>query len=721
MTTPSFSDPYLFLEEVDGPEALAWVTERSDRTVADLAAGDHAEASHARALKILDATDRIAWPVLRGRFAYNVWKDGDHPRGLWRRVPWSVLEQGAPAADHPAWETLIDVDALAREEGVNWVYAGTVVRRPADDRALIRLSRGGADAVEVREFDLAARRFVPASEHGFHLPEAKCSVSWVDEDTLLLAAPVLPDGSDATSSGYARVARLWRRGTDPASAPVIFEGYDDDVAVGAARDLDTGRYVASRSPDFHTSQEWFWRPGGHPETEQPVLVPVPEDCRMGSTGPWLMLRPRTELRIDDVDYPGGSVLVVPWAALDADPSRLPAPTVLFTPTPSTTVEDVSWGRGRVLLTILDDTESRLEAFAIPDAPTPAPASPPEWQRLPVEGLPKHVSIDVLSLDRHAGLVDLAGDASAHPHPDDALLAVSGPIVPPSLVLLRADGSTVTLGSTPDRFDTSGVEVSRHTAVSDDRTEVPYTVMRGRGPAGPRPTILYGYGGFMVSMRPSYAALRGALWLEEGGVYVVAGIRGGGEYGPAWHQAAIREKRPRAYEDFAAVARALVETGVTTRDQLGATGGSNGGLLMGVMLTRYPELFGALAIAVPLLDMKRYHLLLAGASWMAEYGDPDTADWDDFLGAYSPYQHIRPASQVRYPPILMTTSTRDDRVHPGHARKMTAALEEAGHEVEYYENVEGGHAGAADNSQEARKAVLTYEFFRRRLASSSSSR
>ena len=337
----------------------------------------------------------------------------------------------------------------------------------------------------------------------------------------------------------------------------------------------------------------------------------------------------------------------------------------------------------------------------------------------MEGLPKHVSIDVLSLDRHAGLVDLAGDASAHPHPDDALLAVSGPIVPPSLVLLRADGSTVTLGSTPDRFDTSGVEVSRHTAVSDDGTEVPYTVMRGRGPAGPRPTILYGYGGFMVSMRPSYAALRGALWLEEGGVYVVAGIRGGGEYGPAWHQAAIREKRPRAYEDFAAVARALVETGVTTRDQLGATGGSNGGLLMGVMLTRYPELFGALAIAVPLLDMKRYHLLLAGASWMAEYGDPDTADWDDFLGAYSPYQHIRPASQVRYPPILMTTSTRDDRVHPGHARKMTAALEVAGHEVEYYENVEGGHAGAADNSQEARKAVLTYEFFRRRLASSSS--
>ena len=739
MTTPAASDPYLFLEEVDGPDALAWIAERSDRTVAALAVGDRPEASHTRALEILDATDRIAWPVLRGRFAYNVWKDSDHPRGLWRRVPWSVMAQGAPAADHPAWETLIDVDALARAEGVNWVYAGTVVRRPVDDRALIRLSRGGADAVEVREFDLVGRRFVPASEGGFHLPEVKCSVSWVDEDTVLLAAPLDPSGADATSSGYARVARLWRRGTDPAAAPVIFEGDDDDVAVGAGYDVDTGRFVVSRSPDFHTSQEWFWRPGGDPVAEEPVLVPVPEDCRVGSSGRWLVLRPRTDMEVAGGSYPGGSVLVVPWSALDADPSRLPVPTVLFSPTPSTTVEDVSFGRGRVILTILDDTESRLEAFAIPEgdgpaaagsgtgaAPTgsgtgdvpagggPDPAN--SWRRLPVEGLPEHVSIDVLSLDRHAD--PDAGDEASDP--DDAVLSVSGPIVPPSLVLLRADGSSETLGSTPDRFDTSGVRVTRHTAVSDDGTEVPYTVMRGPGPDGPRPTILYGYGGFNVPMRPSYAALRGALWLEEGGVYVVAGIRGGGEYGPSWHQAAVREKRPRAYEDFAAVARALVDTGVTTRDQLGATGGSNGGLLMGVMLTRYPELFGALAIAVPLLDMKRYHLLLAGASWMAEYGDPDSDDWDDFLGAYSPYQHIRPASQVRYPPVLMMTSTRDDRVHPGHARKMTAALEAAGHTVEYYENVEGGHAGAADNSQEARKAVLTYEFFRRRLVSPSSS-
>ncbi len=724
MTPRDATDPHLWLEEVDSAAALDWVRERSDRTVADLATGPAAESAHARALEILDATDRIAWPVLRGRYAYTVWRDAAHPRGLWRRVPWSVLAEGAPGFDDPAWELLVDVDALAIEEGVNWVYSGTVVRRPEDDRALVRLSRGGADAVEIREFDLTARRFVPGSEGGFRLAEGKSSASWVDADTLLLSAPLGrddADGPDVTDSGYARLVRLWRRGTDPSDAPVVLSGRADDVAVGATYDLTSGRVLASRAPDFHTSEVWFWPPHVDPAAVAPTRVPVPGDCRVLSCGDWLVLHPRTDLDLAGQRHPAGSLLALPWAALDADPLDAGPlnvePTVLFTPTPSTTVEDVTWGRGRILLTILDDTESRVEALAIPD-PAVAPAGAP-WQRLPVEGLPEHVSIDVLSCDRLSPARSDTTSAETAPHPDDAVLAVSGPVVPPSLVLLRADGSSTTLGSTPARFDASGVEVSRHTAVSEDGTLVPYTVMRGPvtpgvDPAGPRPTILYGYGGFEIPMRPSYAALRGALWLEQGGVYVVAGIRGGGEYGPTWHTAALREKRPRAFEDFAAVARALVETGVTTREQLGATGGSNGGLLMGVMLTRYPELFGAIAIAVPLLDMRRYHLLLAGASWMAEYGDPDSADWDDFLGAYSPYQHVRPRDEVRYPPVLMTTSTRDDRVHPGHARKMTAALEDAGHEVDYYENVEGGHSGAADNAQEARKAALTYGFFLNRL-------
>lgn len=723
MAAPEETDPNLWLEEIESAAALDWVRARGDRTVADLAGGHRAEAAHARALGILDASDRIAWPVLRGGHAYNFWRDAAHPRGLWRRAPWSVLACGAPASDDPAWEVLLDVDALAQREGVNWVYSGTTVRRPADDRALVSLSRGGADAVEVREFDPATRRFVPAEEGGFHLPEVKCSVSWVDADTVLLAAPLDPDGGDVTDSGYARLVRLWRRGTAPAQAPVLLAGEDDDVAVGASCDPATGRVLLSRAPDFHTSHVWFLPPHTDPTAATPARIPVPVDCRVESSGDWLLLRPRTDLEVAGRVHPGGSVLAVPWAALDADPARLPEPTVLFAPEPAVdgafptrTVEDVSWGRGRLLLTVLEHAESRLEAFAIPD---PAGREPGRaWDRLPVAGLPEHVSVDVLSCDRHS-----PGPGAGAPHPDDALLAVSGPVMPPSLVLLRADGSTETLGSTPHRFDPDGVEVARHTAISDDGTPVPYTVLRGPAPAdtdpdAPRPTILYGYGGFEIPMRPAYAALRGALWLEEGGVFVIAGIRGGGEYGPSWHAAALREKRPRAYEDFAAVARALVDTGVTTVPQLGAHGGSNGGLLMGVMLTRYPELFGAIAIAVPLLDMRRYHLLLAGASWMAEYGDPDSADWDDFLGAYSPYQHVRPASEVRYPPVLMTTSTRDDRVHPAHARKMTAALEAAGHDVAYYENIEGGHGGAANNAQEARKAVLLYEFFRRRLTSPS---
>ena len=711
-------DPFLWLEEIDSERALDWVRPRAEAALAELGASREARAMRWRALEILDATDRVAWCVRRGGWAYDVWRDADHPRGLWRRIPWSELVAGGVTGDDPRWEVLLDVDALRAEEGVDWVYAGTVVRRPADDRALVRLSRGGSDAAELREFDLVAGRLVPESEGGFRLPECKWEASWVDADTLLLGAPLdapgdgLPGesrpGADATDSGYARLVRLWRRGSNPADAPVVDAGERGDVAVSAGRDARSGRIVTTRAVDFHDALASA-RPTGVDPVEVPARpLPVPSDCRVLTRGDWMVLLPRTTLESGGRQYPGGSVLAVPWARLESGTgpadggfaSALPEPDVLFAPTPSTTIADVTWGRDRLLLTILHDTESRLEALRVPEA---SGAAGREWSRLPVRGLPEHVTVDVLSCD------DLADD-----DPDAALLAVSGPVVPPSLVLLDGGGDTRTLASTPARFDATGVEVSRHVAVSDDGTRVPYTVMRGPAPEGPAPTILYGYGGFEIPMRPSYAALRGALWLERGGTYVVAGIRGGGEYGPEWHAAALREKRPRAYEDFAAVARELVASGVTTVDRLGATGGSNGGLLMGVMLTRYPELFRALAIAVPLLDMRRYHLLLAGASWMAEYGDPDSSDWEDFLGAYSPYQHVRPASEVRYPDVLMTTSTRDDRVHPGHARKTTAALEAAGQPVTYYENVEGGHSGSADNAQAARQAMLTYEFFRLRL-------
>ena len=705
-------DPYLWLEEIDSPRAHRWILPRNAATLTRLAEGPRAEAAFERAVSILDADDRIAWPVLRGRWGYNLWRDGDHPRGLWRRARWSELSRRSPGVDDPAWQVLLDVDELAAAEDENWVYAGTVVHRPEDRRALIRLSRGGSDAVVLREFDIERRRIVPPSEGGFHLPESKCQACWLDADTLLVAAPLGTD--DVTDSGYARSVRLWHRGTDPADAPVLLRGERGDVTVGATRDTVGGRVAVTRALDFHNVETWFWSPGTDPGTNPPRRLPVPTDCRVDWMGDWLLLHPRSEMTVAGRSHPAGSVLAVPWAALDtADPDAsdpvLPRPGVLFTPDDHSTVEDITWGRDRLLITVLDGMASRLRALRIPAAPTDPAGDPPHWAPLPLLDVPMDVSIDVLGCDALSDGAD--GEA---PHPDEALLAVSGPVTPPALLRLDESGTVHLIARSPHRFDASGVGVSHHEAISDDGTRVPYTVLRGPGPDGPRPTILYGYGGFEVAMRPSYAALRGALWLEEGGSYVIAGIRGGGEYGPGWHEAARRERRPRAFEDFAAVARDLVATGVCTTDRLGATGGSNGGLLMGVMLTRYPEAFAALAIAVPLLDMKRYHLLLAGASWVAEYGDPDTADWSDFLADYSPYQNMRPATERRYPPVLMTSSTRDDRVHPGHARKATARLEELGHRVDYYENTEGGHAGAADNAQEARKAVLLYEFFRREL-------
>lgn len=719
------ADPYLHLERVDDPEVLGWVRERSAAALDRWTTGPEAEAELERARGILDASDRIAWPVLRGGWGYNVWRDAEHPRGLWRRAPWSVLSQRSPGVDDPAWEVLLDVDALAEEEGVAWVYSGTVVHRPRDRRALVRLSRGGADAVELREYDLAERRLLTAEEGGFRLGECKSQAGWYDEDTLVLCAPLGDD--DATDSGYARLVRLWRRGTDPAEAPVVFSGERADVAVGAGLDTASGRLVVSRAPDFHSTETLWWPAGADPAAAPPLRMPVPGDCRVDARGGWVLLHPRTALTAAGREYPAGSLLAVPWAALERRPDELPEPSVLFTPEDGSAVDDVSWGRDRLLLTVLEGMTGHLRALRIPDAgaatdtdsdtasATASGVGPVEWPRLSVEGLPADVVVDVLSVDPHAGSGDGDGvGEQASPGPDDALLAVSGPVVPPSLVHLPPDGRARTVATGPERYDATGVVVTRHEAVSDDGTRVPYTVMRGPGAEGPRPTILYGYGGFEIAMRPTYAALRGALWLERGGTYVVAGIRGGGEFGPGWHEAALRERRPRAFEDFAAVARALVADGVATRDSLGATGGSNGGLLMGVMLTRYPELFAALVIAVPLLDMRRYHLLLAGASWVAEYGDPDGPDWDEFLAAYSPYQNVRPAAERRYPPVLLTSSTRDDRVHPGHARKMTAALEAAGQEVAYFENTEGGHAGAADNAQEALRAVLTYRYFAERL-------
>ncbi|MBL7498455.1 S9 family peptidase [Frankia sp. CNm7] len=662
-------DPHRWLEDIAGEAALAWVRERNAETFAELTQSADFAALRTQIREVLDADDRIPYPVTRGKHLYNFWRDAAHPRGLWRRTTLASYRDAAPD-----WEVVLDVDALAASEGENWVWHGARVLRPDYQLALVELSRGGADASVVREFDLVAKSFV---DDGFFLPEAKSTVSWIDEDRVYVGTD-FGEGS-LTASGYPRVVREWRRGTPLDDAVPVFEGEPDDVSVGAYHDPTEGfaRDFVRRSVDFYRSELYLRTPAGL------VRVDVPDDAHASVHRDWLLIATRSAWAVGESVYPAGALLAADFDAFLAGRRELE---VLFEPDEHTSLDYHAWTRNHLIVVTLRDVKSQITVL------TPTAAG---WTRAPLADLPDTSS---------ASICDTNPDVD-----DEYYLNVSGYTQPASLYRGDVGEQPEILRQAPAFFPADGHAVSQHFAVSDDGTRVPYFVV---GTGGPGPTLLYGYGGFEVSLTPGYSGTVGRAWLARGGTYVVANIRGGGEYGPNWHQSALRENRPRAYEDFAAVARDLVGRGITTPARLGIEGGSNGGLLMGVMLTRYPELFGAVVCSVPLLDMRRYHQLLAGASWVAEYGDPDDpADWA-FLREYSPYQNVHP--DRRYPPTLVTTSTRDDRVHPGHARKMVARLRELGHDVRYYENIEGGHGGAADNEQLAHKLALTYEFLWRTL-------
>lgn len=675
MSTPAtdLDDPYLWLEDVTGDDALAWVRERNDESLAELTAGAEFSTLHDGLRAVLDSDERIPYVRRRGELLYNYWQDAAHPKGLWRRTTLDSYRTG-----DPEWEVLIDLDALAAAEEENWVWAGGAVLYPDYERALVQLSRGGADATVVREFDLPSREFVP---DGFVLPEAKSRISWIDRDTVFVGTDLGP--GSLTTSGYPRVMRRWSRGTAVADAPVVFEAGETDVAAFAGHDDTPGyeRDVVGRSPDFHTTERFVLRDDG-----TRVLVDVPPDAAADLERSWLLVRPRTDWAVAGVTHAAGSLLVFDledYLAGGRDGR------VLFTPTAHRSLSGWDWTRQHLVLSVLDDVVTHLEVL------TPAL----DWAARTLPAGPAFSSPGIIGSDPRRD--------------DEYFLDIDGYTLPSTLMrgdLAEQDTPPETLRQAPSFFDASGVTVRQFFATSDDGTQVPYFVVGCEDATGP--TLMTGYGGFEISLTPSYSGIVGRGWLERGGTYVVANIRGGGEYGPSWHTSALLEHRHRAYEDFAAVARDLVTRGITTRERLAIHGGSNGGLLMGVMLTRYPELFGAIVIMVPLLDMRRFHLLLAGASWMAEYGDPDAeTDWG-WISQYSPYQHVLP--DAGYPPVLVTTSTRDDRVHPGHARKMVARLREQGHRVEYYENIEGGHGGAADNAQRAFQWALVFAFCRRRL-------
>ncbi len=665
-------DPYLWLEETDSVKALDWVKEQNAASVKRYASSKESERLREQLLEILDSDARIPVVSKMGDHWYNFWKDTQHPRGVWRRL--SSLDEYRK--EKPQWETVLDLDALAASEKENWVMHGMDGLKPEYRHFLISLSRGGADADVVREFDLKTMSFV---KDGFTLPEAKSGVAWIDVDRVYVGTDFGP--GSITKSGYPRIVREWKRGTPLAAATNVYEGTPDDMSIGGVRDLTKGfeRDLISNQHAFY-DQETFLRTGNGTLTR----IEIPRDAEIDVHREWGTVQLRTPWNIGGRTYPAGALLGIKFDDFMAGKRDF---TVLFTPTSTRTLSRHSWTRHHLILDVVENVVDRLEVL------TPQPG---DWKREPFGGAPPFSSIGAWAVD---------ADES-----DEYFLTVSGYLEPETLYHgTLGKGEPTPLKHAPAWFDAAKFEVQQNFAVSVDGTRVPYFMVAPKGMTldGSNPTLLEGYGGFEISLTPGYSGVTGRAWLSRGGVYVVANIRGGGEYGPQWHQAAVKANRLRAYEDFAAVAGDLVARKVTSKPHLGIMGGSNGGLLMGNMITMYPHLFGAVVCEVPLLDMKRYTHLAAGASWIAEYGDPDKPDEWAWIQTFSPYQNIRKGRT--YPPVLFTTSTRDDRVGPAQARKMAARMLEYGQDVAFYENIEGGHGGAADNKQAAFMSALAHDY------------
>ena len=667
-------DPFLWLEEVGGDRALAWVEERSARTLAELESHPAFQDIEEAAYAILTSDHRIPNPEILAGELYNFWQDDDHERGIWRRTSWESYVAG-----EPEWETVLDLDALSAEEGVLWAFGGATCLPPDHRRCMVHLSRGGADAEQSREFDLVEKRFV---EDGFFLPEAKSSVSWWGHDALLVSTD-FGEGS-LTTAGYPRVARLWRRGTDLRSAETLYEAPAEDVGVWvySVETPDTVHHLVDHSPTFFETLLHLVENDGALRA-----LDLPLDARTQIVGDQLVLQLRSAWDVEGRSYVEGSLIAIGLGDFLAGGRQFD---VVVEPTPRRIVDEFTSTRGELLVTILDNVREQLWRYRrVSD----------EWVGERIEA-PDFGSITVIATDAHDPRY---------------FFSYSGFLQPTTLYLAEPAGEMRAVRQIPPMFDAAGLVVEQFEASSRDGTSVPYFLVRREDVPldGANPALLYGYGGFLIPLTASYDPLVGKAWLERGGVYAVANIRGGSEFGPSWWKAALKENRQRAYDDFIAVAEDLIARGVTSPDHLGIRGGSNGGLLVGVAMTQRPELFDAVVVEVPLLDMRRYHKLLAGASWMAEYGNPDVPEEWSFIQEYSPYQNVR--KDADYPRALFYTTTRDDRVHPGHARKMAALMEALGHPVYYYENTEGGHGRAVTPRQRARMVALQYTYLWTRLA------
>ena len=673
----AMSDPHQWLEAVTDEKALDWVRTQNAQAEAELAATPEFKQLESDLLGIYDSDDKIPAVYKQGEWYYNFWRDRNHERGIWRRT--TLEEYRKP---QPKWETVLDLDALNKAEGENWVWHGASCLRPAYTRCLIALSRGGADADVTREFDVSTKSWV---DGGFFRDEAKGALGWIDQNNVYVYTD-FGDGS-LTSSGYPRIVKQLARGQSMDQATLVYEGQPDDMYIAAMHDDTPGfeRDFVSRTLAFY-NDELYLRGADGALTK----IDAPNSAQKSAHCEWLGLELREPWTVGGTTYKAGSLLVTKFDDFMAGKREFD---VLFEPTDTTSLAGSTWTRNHLVINVLDDVKNKLTVL------TPGADG---WTRSEMTGVPALGTVAVSAVDSEES--------------DAVWMTVTDYLTPSTLMLAEvgSDRAPETLKTMPAFFDASTHEVEQHFATSKDGTRVPYFLVRPKNMQldGSNPTLLYGYGGFEISLTPGYSGGVGKGWLEKGGVYAVANIRGGGEYGPRWHQAALKQNRHKAYEDFAAVAQDMIDRKITSPAHLGIRGGSNGGLLTGNMLTQYPELFGAVVIQVPLLDMQRYHQLLAGASWMAEYGNPDKPEEWEFIRTFSPYHLFDPAKD--YPPTLILTSTRDDRVHPGHARKMMAKMSEAGKDVRYYENIEGGHGGAANNRQAAHMDALYLTFLWQQL-------
>jgi len=671
-------DTRIWLEEVEGEKPLEWVRGENARSLARLEADPRYAELNAEALAIVNATDKIAYGGHRGDYVYNFWQDATHVNGLYRRTSMAEYEAG-----DPVWETVLDVDALSKTENENWVYRGMNCLAPAYEKCMVTLSRGGKDAAVRREFDMASKSFVAG---GFELPEAKGGVVWADADTLLVATD-WQEGSTMTTSGYPFVVKRWARGSALNSASDVLRGDKDDVGVFPFRvEMDGMGYMFASEADTLYDTSWWYMP----TNAAPMQVPVPSKTSFRDVFAGQAIFSLEEAwEHGGKTWPQGAVVSFGLKSF-METGVIEQVFEVVIPDVRSSIDGISAIRSSLVIAMLENVNSKVFSYTF-DGET--------WSSSALD-LPENGNIGISSSNAYSDVIYANMESFLQP---DSLMRVDVP-----------NNTSSIIRALPDRFDGQNLVVEQLEAISKDGTKVPYFVVRHQDTKmdGTTPTLLYGYGGFQISLQPSYSATLGKLWLENGGAYVLANIRGGGEFGPAWHQAGLKMERQVIYDDFIAVAEAVIASKLTTPKHLGIRGGSNGGLLMGVMYTQRPDLFNAVLCQVPLLDMLRFHKLLAGASWMGEYGNPDDPDEGAYLQSMSPYHNVDAAQT--YPEMFLMTSTKDDRVHPAHARKMGHLLDELGKPFLYYENIDGGHSAAANLGETARREALSYTFLMQQL-------